>query len=407
MEDICKPGVRLPTQGQMMLPLLECLSELGGEGRTGEICEALCEKMGVTPEQREAEIVLNGQTHNALKRKIRWTQQSAKIAGLAEPSGRPLWKITAKGRKALKESLPGIIVTMFITDKGVALWADCQDAVGLIEDNSLNLIFTSPPYPLNHPRAYGNLKGAEYLDWLIRLLETWMPKLAKDGSIVLNLMDTYIEGAPFVDLYQERLLLRLNDDLGVKLCQRYAWHNPCKMPAASWVTINRIRVKQTLENIFWLSPSDAPFADNRQVLKPYSRKYQSTLSNGKERQALRPMGYGFHEGQHLKDNGGSIPGNLLTFAHSTSTGPYFDGCRKSGLPIQPARMPKEIPSYFIKLLTRMFDTVWDPCAGSITTGEAAEELGRYWIATERIREYVQGAAFRFPNARLIAGNRAA
>jgi hypothetical protein len=39
--------------------------------------------------------------------------------------------------------------------------------------------------------------------------------------------------------------------------------------------------------------------------------------------------------------------------------------------------------------------VLDPFAGSNTTGEAAESLGRRWLALECNRDYVIGSAFRF------------
>jgi len=76
--------------------------------------------------------------------------------------------------------------------------------------------------------------------------------------------------ASLLSLYQERLLIRFEDELGLKLCQRFAWHNTAKLPApAERVTVRRVRVKPSLENIFWLSSSDNSYADNRQILVPY------------------------------------------------------------------------------------------------------------------------------------------
>jgi site-specific DNA-methyltransferase (cytosine-N4-specific) len=46
-------------------------------------------------------------------------------------------------------------------------------------------------------------------------------------------------------------------------------------------------------------------------------------------------------------------------------------------------------------LTEPGDTVLDIFAGSNTTGEAAERLGRKWIALEPNQDYLIGSAFRF------------
>lgn len=136
-------------------------------------------------------------------------------------------------------------------------------------------------------KEYGNLDEQEYLTWMLRLAEQWMPKLAKDGSVVLNLGDAWRRGEPSLSLYQERLLIKFHDELGLKLCQRFAWHSPSKMPApAEWVTVRRIRVKPSLENVFWLSASEDPYADNRQILVPYSGSMKALLKRGGQEAAI-------------------------------------------------------------------------------------------------------------------------
>ncbi|WP_302789597.1 DNA methyltransferase, partial [Escherichia coli] len=79
---------------------------------------------------------------------------------------------------------------------------------------SLRLILTSPPYPLLREKQYGNKPVEEYLDWLMRIAELWPRKLADDGSVVLNLGDVFQSGEPMLSTYQERLIIRLEDDLG-------------------------------------------------------------------------------------------------------------------------------------------------------------------------------------------------
>lgn len=106
--------------------------------------------------------------------------------------------------------------------------------------------------------------------------------MAKDGSLVVNLGDVFEPGTANVSLYQERLLLRLEEELGLKLCQRFYWHSPSKLPTPkSWVAIRRVRCKFSVETLYWLSLSPTEcYADNRQVLKPYSAKMLRTIAAG-------------------------------------------------------------------------------------------------------------------------------
>lgn len=395
------------TQRQMVLPLLEHLDEAGGAAPTREIYEAVAQKTQVPAELRHARARVGriGQTVNLFERNVRWAQQVAKRDGLVARAGADVWEITAKGKKALTKATPWLVITIFTTPRGTALWGSCSDAVALIDDASIALLLTSPPYPLMRQKDYGNVSEREYVEWFLRIAEKWPRKLARDGSIVLNLGDTWLPGAPHQSLYQERLLLRLNDDLGLKLCQRFAWFNPAKLPApAEWVTVRRVRVRPSLESIFWLSSSDQPKANNRNVLVPYSASMQRLLAQGGERRARRPSGYLMRNGGFASDHGGAIPHNLIVAPNTESCSAYIDGCRVGGLPIHGARFPEALPEFFIRMCTDEGDLVYDPFAGSGTTAAVAERLGRRWITSEIMREYVIGQSIRFPHARFDAQN---
>ena len=382
-------------QSQLLLPLLTALEEAGGKASTRDLCEAAAHKLNISESERSERIEIAGKLHNAWDYRCRWTQQTAKNLNLMAPAGKPYWRLTGKGEKSLAEALPGIVVTIFTTESGVALWGDCLDAVAYVDDGAVNLLFTSPPYPLNKKRAYGNLTGPQYLDWLVRIIEAYLPKMATDGSIVLDLCDVYRKGAPFLNLYQEQLLLRLQSDLGLNLCGKFPWYSPSKMPSAHWVTVERVRVTNAVETMFWLAASE-PYADNRQVLRQYSASYAQTLAKGVTRSPKRPSGYMFKEGAHLKDNRGSIPHNVIVCPGvGADDNGYKEACRKAGLPAHPARMPRVPIEFIIKFLTRRGQVIADTFAGSYRIGEIAEELGRYWIGVEKIFQYVSGGAFRF------------
>lgn len=387
-----------PTQNQLVLPILESLDSAGGSLRTRDLYDRVAERVDLPDGARadRAEVGNTGQVYNLYERSVRWAQQRAKLQGLIERVEDRHWRLTGKGTKALREAVPGVVITVFETEQGVALFGHAEDAVGHIEDGSVQLVLTSPPYPLLREKQYRNLPAEEWIEWFLGIAKDWPRILTKDGSIVLNLADVWEPGRPSISLYQERLLLRLVDDLGLRLCQRYAWLNPSKLPApAEWVTVRRVRVKPSLEQIYWLSPHDHPYADNRAVLRPYSERMKARLAEGGERAAVHPSGHRYAAGAFSVDHGGSIPDCLIQAPNCESNSAYIRYCKTNGFPVHPARWPGSVPSHFIKLCTRAGDVVYDPFGGSLKTGEEAENFGRKWICSERVLDYVFGGRGRF------------
>ena len=339
-------------QNQLVLPILETIDGAGGPVPTAALYDQVAARVGVGEDVRthRAEVGNTGQTYNLYERSVRWAQQRAKLQGLIERVEDRHWRLTGKGKNTLRSAVPGIVITIFTTEHGVALYGHAEDAVGHINDNSVQLILTSPPYPLIREKEYGNVQADEYIEWFLGLAKDWPRKLTSTGSIVLNLADVWERGRPSLSLYQERLLLRLVDDLGLRLCARYAWLNPSKMPApAEWVTVRKVRVKPSLEQVYWLSPHDHPYADNRQVLRPYSDSMKARLAAGGEKRANRPSGYQLAEGAFGADNGGSIPDNLIVAAGTESNSTYIRACKEHGIPVHPARFPASVPEHFVRL----------------------------------------------------------
>jgi site-specific DNA-methyltransferase (cytosine-N4-specific) len=380
----------------LVLPLLEALDEQRKPARIGHLYDAVAAKIDLPDTDRRQTVAIGENTYNQFERSVRWAQQRAKLMNLMCATENRTWTLTGKGQGALRKAVPGMVVTIFVTDRGAALYGHCEDAVGLLDDQSVNLIFSSPPYPLLLQKAYGNRDEIAYVDWFLRLAETWPRKLTGDGSVVLNLGDAWRRGEPTLSLYQERLLIRLEDELGLKLCQRFAWQNPAKMPVpAQWVTIKRVRVKPSLENIYWLSPSEHPYADNRAVLTPYSESMKKVIRNGGQKASKSPAGYNKAAGCFATENGGAIPGNLIVAPNTESNSHYIRSCKERGLPVHPARFPAAVPEHFIKLTTRPNDLVFDPFGGSQTTGAVAERLGRRWVTSECMLDYIEGGRARF------------
>lgn len=285
--------------------------------------------------------------------------------------------------------------------------AHCGDAIELIdlclEDNSVDLMITSPPFALQRQKAYGNLTGEEYVDWLCKFMEKMMPKLKDTGSIVLDLGGAYVKGAPEYSLYQFEVLMKLCKEAGYKLCEPFYWNNTSALPAPiEWVNKRKLRAKNSVNTIWWLSKNPRIAKANvSNVLMPYSERMKNLIqTHGKgylkaDGIETRPSGHTHRADSWAKDNHGAIPGNILNIPNSESNSLYLRGCKAAGVKGHPARFPLAIPEFFIKFLTDENDLVVDIFTGSNTTGQACEQLGRRWKSFELSQEYVAASAFRF------------
>lgn len=181
----------------------------------------------------------------------------------------------------------------------------------------MDLIFASPPFPLNRKKKYDNLQGAEYVKWLEGHAPLFRDLLTSTGSIVMELGNSWEPGKPVMStLALESLLafLRAGD---LHLCQQLIWHNPARLPTpAQWVTVERIRLKDAYTLIWWMSPSERPKADNRRVLVEYSDSMKKLLATKTYNSGRRPSEHHIGKTSFLKNNRGAIPSNVLKFAEA-------------------------------------------------------------------------------------------
>lgn len=283
---------------------------------------------------------------------------------------------------------------IYSTKFGEAYCSDSLEILRSLKDESVDLVLTSPPYALHFKKEYGNAEQKEYIDWFIPFAEQIKRVLKGTGSFVLNIGGAWTPGAPIRSLYHFKLLIALCDIVGLKLAQEFFWYNPAKMPApAEWVNVRRIRVKDSVEYIYWLSKGDFPKADNRNVLQSYSKDMERLIKRGVKK-TVRPSGHNITTKFNM-DCGGAIPGNLIESGNNESNSGYIKLSKKLGKKIHPARFPSALPEFFIKFLTDEGDLIMDPFAGSNTTGSVAENFGRKWISVEINQEYAKDSEIRF------------
>jgi DNA modification methylase len=263
------------------------------------------------------------------------------------------------------------------TSLGKIILGDALDVVSNMEDRSVDLIMTSPPFGLVRKKEYGNVPADEYVDWFRPFAGQFKRILKESGSFVLDIGGAWNAGLPTRHLYHFKLLIALCEDYGFHLAQDFYWWNPSKLPTpAEWVTVRRIRVKDAINCVWWLSGTSWPKASNRRVLQPYSESMRVLLKNGYVAKR-RPSGHDISEKFNI-DNGAAIPPNFFAIPNTESNSFYLRYCKEQGLKPNPARYPAELPEYFIRMLTDENDIVLDPFAGSCVTGEYLKgALGRF------------------------------
>jgi site-specific DNA-methyltransferase (cytosine-N4-specific) len=271
-------------------------------------------------------------------------------------------------------------------------------SIGQKYHGKVQLVFTSPPFPLNRKKRYGNVQGDAYVDWLAGFAPVLRDLLTPDGSIVLELGNAWVPGSPVMSPLALKALLAFLERGNLKLCQQFVCYNPARLPSpAQWVNVERIRVKDSYTHVWWMAATERPKADNRRVLKDYSRAMLKLLKAKKYNAGRRPSQHKIGSKSFFKDNKGAIPSNVITLSNTNSTDEYLTYCRAHSLQPHEARMPIGLPEFFIKFLTDSRNLVLDPFAGSNTTGAAAEKLKRRWLSIEASPAYIATSLGRFPS----------
>jgi site-specific DNA-methyltransferase (cytosine-N4-specific) len=284
----------------------------------------------------------------------------------------------------------------YSTNLGAAYLANSLDFMMSLPDNCINLVMTSPPFALQRKKEYGNVEAKDYIEWILPFAREIHRILTNDGSFVIDIGGSWIKGQPTRSLYHLEIVIAFVKEVGFHLAQEFFWYNPAKLPTpAEWVNVRRVRVKDAVNTIWWLSKTPDPKANNRNVLVEYSDSMKDLLINGYKAK-MRPSGHDIST-KFSKNNGGAIPSNMIQIANTESNSYYLRQCKLWNIKPHPARYPQALPEFFIKLLTDAGDIVIDPFAGSNVTGAACEKLERKWLGIELVESYLEGSRFRFEN----------
>jgi DNA modification methylase len=399
---------RAPAQLDLFSSVLHAYSSNeSGILENSTLYEKVAADQGLSPDEltSTAPVGTAGAHHNLFKRKVRWWQQSLRAANILEhvPGERGVWALTKPASSELNKMPATVSVVGFSTDLGIAILG-CAESVFASKDEFITLVITSPPYPLAVPRAYGNPTEKDYVDWICRTLEPVVRNLVPGGSICLNVSnDVFLSRSPARSMYRERLVLALHDRLGLWKMDELIWENKSKPPGPiRYASIDRTQLNVVWEPIYWFTNNPQLVkSDNRRVLQEHSERHLKLINGGGEQRegSFSDGAYTVKPGRYGNATEGRIPRNILSFGHRCpEQTAYKAAARALGLPVHGAPMPLKLASFLIEFLTEPGDVVADCFSGSFTTPDAAERLGRRWIASECMAEFVMGGATRFTSA---------
>ncbi len=255
------------------------------------------------------------------------------------------------------------------------LLGDSREVLKTIDDNTIDLIVTSPPYADRRKNTYGGIKPAMYIDWFLPISEQLLRVLKPTGTFILNIKEKAENGER--NTYVLDLILALRKQ-GWLWTEEFIWHKKNCYPG-KWPN----RFRNAWERLLQLNKTGSFNMYQEAVMVPVGDWATGRLKNLSETDKRRDnsksgSGFGKNISNWLRRRM-VYPTNVLQFATVCNNKNHS------------AAFPEELPEWFIKLFTKENDWVLDPFLGSGTTSEVAQRMGRNSIGIEIIPEYVEMA----------------
>lgn len=250
---------------------------------------------------------------------------------------------------------------------------DCLEVLKNIPDNSVNLIFTSPPYANQRMKTYGGIKPDAYVEWFLERAEQFKRVLTSDGTFILNIKERVVNGERHT--YVIKLILRMRDN-GWLWTEEFIWHKKNSYPG-KWPN----RFRDNWERLIQFNKNRKFKMFQESVMVPvgdWAKDRLSNLSDTDKKRDESKVGSGF--GKNVSNWLGRdmvYPTNVIHLATECSNRNHS------------AAFPVDLPSWFIKLFTEPGDLVLDPFIGSGTTAVAAIQHGRRYLGIDNNPEFVE------------------
>lgn len=249
---------------------------------------------------------------------------------------------------------------------------DCLQVLPTLEDESIDLVVTSPPYA---DLREVKINPDNYVDWFIPIAKEVFRVMKKSGSFILNINDKRTDGERHIYVFD--LILRLKRELGFKFIDTYIWRKTRFNPVAGINPHNPRNVVDVFEYCLWFSKTlDYVFnfdAGRRPIREDIKSRYKHKVGHISTMDTQRKGKI-----RKIKINPkGQIPINVLEVAPQQYQIKHL------------SVFPEKIPEFFIKVNSRRNDVVLDPFMGSGTTMKVAQDLGRSCIGIEINSDYCE------------------
>ncbi len=262
---------------------------------------------------------------------------------------------------------------------------DCEEILKQFPDDSIDLIFTSPPYADQRQRTYGGVKPDNYVDWFLPKAAQFLRVLKPTGTFILNIKERVVDGERHT--YVIELILKMREGQGWLWTEELIWHKKNSYPG-KWPN----RFRDNWERLLQFNKQKKFNMYQEAVVVPVGDWAKDRLASLSETDKIRDeskVGSGF--GKNVSNWLGRdkvYPTNVIHMATECSNKNHS------------ATFPVDLPAWFIKLFTREGDVVLDPFVGSGTTALAAIQLGRRHVGIDINEEYVQLARKRITETQI-------
>jgi len=244
---------------------------------------------------------------------------------------------------------------------------DCLTALAAIPDDSIDLIFTSPPYADQRSKTYGGIHPDHYVEWFLPRSAEFLRVLKPTGTFILNIKERVVKGERHT--YVIDLISQLKRQQGWLWTEEYIWHKKNSYPG-KWPN----RFRDSWERLLQFNKTRRFAMYQDSVMVPIGDWATSRLANLSETDRRRdPSKVGSGFAKNVSNWTGRdlvYPANVLHLATETRNRQHS------------AAFPVALPEWFIKLFTVEGDWVLDPFIGSGTTAEAATLLGRRYTGVD-------------------------
>ena len=262
---------------------------------------------------------------------------------------------------------------------------DCEQILKQIPADSVDLIFTSPPYADQRKKTYGGIHPDNYADWFLPKAAQMLRVLKPTGTFILNIKEKVVNGER--STYVMELVLAMRKQ-GWLWTEEFIWHKKNCYPG-KWPN----RFRDAWERLLQFNKHKKFNMYQEEVMAPmgdWARTRLKRLSETDKKRDESKVGSGF--GKNISNwlqRDKAYPTNVLNLATECNNKNHS------------AAFPEALPEWFIKLFTQADDTVLDPFMGSGTTNIVAARMRRNSIGIELLPEYYDMVAAQISDSELF------